>query len=62
MYLLAHILLYVIYIKIVISHTIIETREKYEHCDVGKDGKIFFLPHHIEISDREETVNIIPVR
>lgn len=39
-----------------ITYTIRETREKFEHYAVGKDGKIIFSPHATKISNREATV------
>lgn len=33
-----------------------------EHYAIGNNGKIIFLPHQTEISDREATVNIKPLR
>lgn len=38
------------------TYTIRETREKFEHYAVGKDGKIIFSPHATKISNREATI------
>lgn len=48
------------YLKLVALHW--ETQETYKHDDVGKGGKNIFSPQQTEISDREATVNIIPLR
>lgn len=37
-------------------YTIWETLDKYEHYVEGNDGKIIFLPHKTETSDREPTI------